>query len=105
MSDAHLSSGQLFDVKQNVYVSPAGVTSSIGRVVLTNTTESRQTVEIYREDTTEYLLEKVTIPAGIGKFYIVNTLNGAKLAGGHKITMKAGTDNEINYQIDGKTTT
>lgn len=108
MAGTHFASGQVSSTKTDVYTAPStpsGAVFEIGRVVLTNTTSNKQEIDIYRNDGTEYLLEKVILPAGIGKSYIVNALNGAKLISTYTIAMQATNNNEVNYQIDGKTTT
>ena len=102
----HFASGKITDSLAAIYTAPSAagtVVSDIGKVVFTNTGTTKQEVSVYRDDGTQRLVETFTIAGGVGKSYTVNTLIGAKLNEGDSILAVTETNEQVNYQIDGRT--
>jgi hypothetical protein len=96
-----LSSIQSTDLQQ-VYSVPSGINTTSAVLSLTNTTDNNIVVDVYHNDgSTDFLLRRITLPAGVGRERIYHGFQRRTLNAGHSVKLQADVTSKFNYSIHG----
>ena len=86
---------------QTIYTGGAGDVLSPA-LVFANASANKITVSVFVNDgTTDFLIETRTLPGGLGKSWIVSTINTQKINPLDSIKFQADTANALNHHLSG----
>ena len=83
-----------------IYTTPTGINSRVESLILTNTTSTSISIDIYYNDgSTDYLLDTITLPSGSGRsrgYWNIDKSNA-----GDVIKLQSDSTSAFNYFLNG----